>query len=171
MEQNSLIIYDDNDDRFTMIQILPLSSIIRIIIELLSHFRNFQFSFSTLTSSSNSIPNPFWANVSNNRQFYAQRRFFIVSSFEFELNENKGSWRDRNGWAGKVNEGRARLNSSSRILVASGFDCRPLESIPYLFANRYAEFPIPKLIFASSNFDTYQHSGCAVLLHELQRQR
>lgn len=85
MEQNSLIIYDDNDDRFTMIQILSLSSIIRIIIELLSHFRNFQFSFSTLTSSSNSIPNPFWANVSNNRQFYAQRRSFIVSSFEFPI--------------------------------------------------------------------------------------
>lgn len=96
-------------------------------------------------------------------------RSFLLSNSQ--LNENKGSWRDRNGWAGKVNEGRARLNSSSRILVASGFDCRPLESIPYLFANRYAEFPIPKLIFASSNFDTYQHSGCAVLLHKLQRQR
>lgn len=41
----------------------------------------------------------------------------------------------------------------------------------HLFAGTgYAEFPIPKLIFASSNFDTYQHSGCAVLLHELQRQ-
>lgn len=48
MERNksSLIIYDD--DRFIAIQILPLSFIIRIIIELLSHFQNFQFSFSTL---------------------------------------------------------------------------------------------------------------------------
>lgn len=138
----------------------------------ISRISNFHFQPCSTSSSSNSIPNPFWANVTNNRQFFDSTsilRPFLLSNSQ--LNENKGSWRDRNGWAGKVNEGRARLNSSSRILVASGFDCRPLESIPYLFANRYAEFPIPKLIFASSNFDTYQHSGCAVLLHELQRQR
>lgn len=120
-------------------------------------FLNPEFSFLILPSTSRSI-----SDDSNGFKqlstfypllVYTQRWSFVVpillSSSQSNENVRDGK-KSLSAW--KERRRTRRLNSSSRILVASGFRLLNVH-IFSLAQKRYAEFPIPKLIFASSNFD------------------